>query len=178
MDSINKNQPEPNHEDLNGAEAVAKVKAIVKDEQSCFFVTSLNAGESEGARPMSVQRVDDDGSLWFLSAVDSYKNREIAKNPAVALYFQRSSHSGFLRLNGMAAITQDKPTIKSLWEPIAKVWFTGGVDDPRITAICVTPSDGYYWDNKHGGAVAGAKMLVGAMIGKTLDDSIEGAMAF
>ena len=27
--------------------------------------------------------------------------------------------------------------------------------DPRITVIKVTPSDGYYWDTKHGNAVAG-----------------------
>jgi hypothetical protein len=55
-----------------------------------------------------------------------------------------------------------------------KVWFTEGIDDPRITVIRVTPSEGYYWDTKHGALVAGVKMMIGAMIGKTLDDSIEG----
>jgi hypothetical protein len=50
------------------------------------------------------------------------------------------------------------------------------VDDPRITVIKVVPSEGYYWDNKHGNAVAGVKMMIGAMIGKTLDDSVEGKL--
>ena len=50
--------------------------------------------------------------------------------------------------------------------------------DPRITVIRVTPTDGYYWDTKHGNAVAGVKMLIGAAIGKTLDDSIEGELHF
>jgi len=40
--------------------------------------------------------------------------------------------------------------------------------------IKVTPSDGYYWDNKHGQAVAFIKQIAGAIMGKTLDDSIEG----
>jgi hypothetical protein len=40
----------------------------------------------------------------------------------------------------------------------------------------VRPSNGYYWDNKHGNFVAGMKMMVGAAIGKTLDDSIEGKL--
>jgi len=40
----------------------------------------------------------------------------------------------------------------------------------RITVIHVTPSEGYYWTTKHGKATAGAKMLIGAAIGKTLDD--------
>jgi hypothetical protein len=38
------------------------------------------------------------------------------------------------------------------------------------------PAEGYYWDNKHGNAVAGIKMLIGAAIGKTLDDSVEGTV--
>ena len=59
-----------------------------------------------------------------------------------------------------------------------KTWFTEGIDDPRITVIRFEPSGGYYWDNKHGDTVAGIKMLVGAAIGKTLDDSIEGRLAF
>jgi hypothetical protein len=40
----------------------------------------------------------------------------------------------------------------------------------------VAPTDGYYWDTKHGTAVAGIKMLIGAALGKTLDDSIEGTL--
>jgi general stress protein 26 len=71
-------------------------------------------------------------------------------------------------------VSRDKEKIRELWSPVIKRWFTEGVDDPRITVIKVTPTDGYYWDTKHGGAVAGAKMLIGAAIGKTFDDSIEG----
>jgi len=55
-----------------------------------------------------------------------------------------------------------------------KTCFTEGKNDPRISVVKVTPTDGYYWDTKHGFAVAGVKMLIGAMTGKTLDDSIEG----
>jgi hypothetical protein len=44
--------------------------------------------------------------------------------------------------------------------------------------IKVKPTDDYYWDTKHGAAIAGAKMLVGAAIGKTLGDSVEGQLVF
>lgn len=64
--------------------------------------------------------------------------------------------------------------IKELWDPILKTWFTEGVDDPRITVIKVETKEGYYWDNKHGDAIAFIKMAAGAALGKTLDDSIEG----
>ena len=38
------------------------------------------------------------------------------------------------------------------------------------------PERGHYWDTKHGRAVALAKMLVGAVTGTTLDDSIQGRL--
>ncbi len=154
-----------------------KIKELVEKAQTCFFCTSPIGSESSGTRPMSVQQVDDEGSLWFLSADDSNKNGEILVDPTVKLYFQGSAHSDFLVLEGTATISRDKAKIEELWEPIIKTWFTGGVDDPRITVLRVTPSAGYYWDTKHGRAVAGIKMLIGATIGKTLDDSIEGKIA-
>ena len=125
---------------------------------------------------MNVRQVDDEGNLWFLSADDSHKNEDLALDPSVKLYFQGSPHSDFLQLSGRATISRDKVKIKELWEPVIRTWFTGGVDDPRITVIKVVPSEGYYWDNKHGNAVAGVKMMIGAMIGKTLDDSVEGKL--
>lgn len=176
MDSINQNQPEENRADLNGEEAVRKIKEIVEKAQTCFFCTSIVTGDSSGARPMSVQQVDDAGNLWFLSADDSHKNEELARDPSVKLFFQGSRHSDFLQLNGRAEISRDKTKIKELWEFIVKTWFIEGVDDPRITVIKVTPEEGYYWDTKHGNAVAGIKMLIGATIGKTMDDSIEGKL--
>ncbi len=174
MDSINAKQPEKNHEDLSGKNAVERIRQTVKKTETCFFCTAVSHGGSGATRPMSVQEVDDQGNLWFLSASDSYKNKEIAQQPDVRLFFQGSEHAGFLALTGTATISNDRKRIKELWEPIIKVWFTGGVDDPRITVIRVRPTGGYYWDNKHGSLVAGAKMLVGAALGKTLDDSIEG----
>ena len=177
MDSINKNQEEENHKDLSRIEAIDKIKDLIKKAESCFFCTASGAGESNGARPMSVQQTDDDGNLWFLSATDSHKNLEIQNNPAVNLYFQGSAHSHFLHLEGTATVSQDKTKIKELWEPILKTWFTEGEDDPRISVIKVQPTTGYYWDNKHGNMVAGVKMLIGAAIGKTMDDSIEGKLS-
>jgi len=178
MDSINQNQPEQNRADLRGSDAVKQAKELIDKTQTCFFCTEESVVGSSGARPMSVQEVDDAGQLWFLSADDSHKNQELEGDPNVTLYFQGSAHADFLTLHGKASISRDKEKIKQLWEPVVKTWFTEGVDDPRITVIRVTPSEGYYWTTKHGKAVAGVKMLVGAAIGKTLDDSIEGRLMF
>lgn len=174
MDSINKNQAEDTHKNLFGSEAAKRIQDISEDAGSCFFCTHAPMGDTKGIRPMSIKKADDSGNLWFLSASDSHKNREIEADPHVKLLLQSSKHSGFLALEGVASISRDPDQIDDLWDPVMKTWFTEGKDDARITVIKVTPSSGYYWDNKHGGLVAATKMLIGAAIGKTLDDSIEG----
>ena len=173
MDSINKNQEEKNHEDLSGSKALKKLKELA-DKKTCFFCTGITAGSAMNTRPMSVQKLDDQGILYFLSANDSHKNQEIILDPGVQMFFQGSAHSDFLSLSGKAEISTDKALIKELWEPLLKTWFTEGVEDPRITALIVKPGEGYYWDTKHGNAIAFMKMAAGAIMGKTLDDSIEG----
>jgi general stress protein 26 len=172
MDSINHQQPEDNHEDLAGVPAIRKLKKLAEGAETCFFCTSA-AGS---ARPMSVRYVDDEGNLWFLSAADSHKNQEIEADPRVKLYFQGATHSEFLSIDGLASISRDKGMIRDLWNFVLKTWFTEGENDPRITLIKVVPTNSYYWDTKHGKAVSGAKILVGAVMGVTLDDSIEGQL--
>ncbi len=176
MDSINQQQPEDNRDDLAGEKAIAKIRELVKEAQTCFFCTAVPTGETSATRPMNVRDVDDEGNLWFLSANDSHKNAELAIDPTVRLYMQGSPHAEFLVLSGHATVSTDKAKIREFWSPVLRTWFTGGIDDPRITVIKVTPTDGYYWDNKHGTAVAGIKMLIGAAIRRTLDDSIEGTV--
>lgn len=176
MDSINRQQTEENHKDLQGIEAGKKIKELADKNSTCFFCTGIATGKPLTVRPMSVQKMDEEGNLWFLSANDSHKNQDIQTDSKVQLLFQGSGHSDFLSIYGNATISTDKELIKELWEPIHKTWFTEGVDDPRITAIKVETIQGYYWDNKHGDAVALVKMIAGAVIGKTMDNSIEGTL--
>jgi len=176
MSSINQQQEEKNQEDLQNQEAVKKIKDLAKNASTCFFCTSTGLNKPFQTRPMSVQDVDDEGIIWFLSADDSSVNEQIKTDNKVQLLFQGSAHSDFLAVNGIADISRDKQKIKEFWGPLLKTWFTEGVDDPRITVIKVETGDGYYWDNKHGNAIAFAKMALGAMIGKTMDDSIEGKL--
>jgi general stress protein 26 len=176
MDSINKNQPEKNRADLQGPEAIEKIKEIVRKAQTCFFCTGRHLGPSRGTRPMNVRQVDDRGHLWFLAASDTHLIEELESESAVELYFQGSPHSDFLHLEGRATVSRTKTKINELWEPVLKTWFTGGKDDPRITVIEVAPNEGYFWDTKHGSTVAGIKMMIGAAVGVTLDDSIEGTV--
>lgn len=174
MNSINEQQPEENFKNLHGTEALKKIKELTNKASTCFFCTNINTGKSFHTRPMAVQKVDDEGNFWFLSANDSHKNSETMVDHSVQLLFQGSDYSDFLSIYGTATISEDKGKIEELWNPILKTWFTEGKDDPRISVIKVEPAEGYYWDTKHNKAVGLIKRAAGAIMGKTLDDSIEG----
>ena len=161
---------------VNSSEAVEKIRHLAEKAQTCLFCTKIETGKPFSTRPMSAQKVDNGGNIWFLSDKDSTKNMELKDDDHVQLLFSGSSHSDFLSVYGKASINYDKAKIKELWEPIVKTWFQQGVDDPNISVIKVEPSEGYYWDTKHGKIVALAKMLTSMVTGKTMDDGIEGTI--
>jgi general stress protein 26 len=175
MNSITSTQKEGNHTNLIGEEAIKKMRNLIDKSGSCFFCTStlMNIINSS---PMSVQKSDINGDLWFLSPKDSIKNMEITQDSEVTLYFQGSPHSDFLELKGKATISDDKDLIKELWDPMAKSWFKEGKDDPRISVIQFKTESGYYWDNEHGNTIAGVKLLIGVITGTSTDDSEEGSL--
>ena len=154
--------------------AILKLRNMVDQVKTCFFCTEIKSGMPFKTRPMAVQKIDDEGNIWFLSDRSSDKNSEIEIDPHVQLLFADHSHEGFLSVSGKAEILHDKYKIKELWQPIAKVWFSKGVDDPNISVIKVSPNRGHYWDTKHGKMVSFIKMLAGMVMGKKMDDAVEG----
>lgn len=159
------------HKDLRNDLAIEKIKDLAEDIKTCMFCTHKD-GKLE-TRPMSVQKVDENGHLWFLSSKKSSQNEEIAINSTVELIFAQP-HDKFLTLHAQATILYDREIIKELWSPVIKVWMTEGVDDPDLSIIKVIPHEGYYWNNKHGKMVALAKMTASLVSGETMDDGIEG----
>lgn len=176
METTNKETRQNNVENLNGKAAVSKIREMVDSSSLCFFQTEVSFDESQSARPMSIQKSDSDGTLWFLSSVGSAKNEEINSNPRARLFFQKTSSMEFLELQGKAEVTQNKELIYELWDSMAKNWFPKGKDDPRISVIKFTPEAGHYWDTKHGAGLAGVKMLFGIITGKPVEVGVEGEL--
>jgi len=159
---------------LGQQEALKEIKQLAQEIDTCMFCTQGGDGKLK-TRPMSVRKVDDDGNLWFLSDRNSDKNSEIESGSNVDLLFA-GGHEKYLALHGAAEISYDKTKIKELWNPIAKIWFTDGEDDPDISVIKVKYDDGYYWDTKHGHMVSLLKMAKSFVTGTQGDDGVEGVL--
>lgn len=160
--------------DLTSQEAAAKIKQMAEEIKICMFCTELSTLPIT-TRPMSVQEVDDNGNIWFISSKQSNKNFEISQDDRVQLIFSHIGESHFLSVFGHATTYRDKSKIEEVWSPIAKVWFEEGEDDPDITVIKVRPTNAYYWDTKEGKVVAFLKIAAAAITGGNAEDvGVEG----
>lgn len=160
-------------QNLQGKEALDKIIDIAKSKMAMFC--TFKDGKMK-TRPMSTQEIDEQGDFWFFSQKDSHKNEELEKNPKVQLLYAEHDKNEYLSIEGRASIEYDKEKIDELWNMFLKTWFNEGKEDPKVTLIRVTPENGYYWDTKNNKMVSLAKIALGALTGKTMDDSLEGKL--
>ena len=160
---------------LANQDAIKKMQDMAKDVKICMFCTYDSTNRLQTA-PMSANKVDDAGVFWFLSDKNSKRNEDLQSKDETDLIFGDPSAINFISVHGKSEILFDKEIIKDLWNPIAKTWFQGGVDDPNLSVVKFTPDDAYYWDTKHGKMVSFLKIAVGAVTGKTMDDGVEGKL--
>jgi general stress protein 26 len=160
---------------LMNKEAVKKMQEMFGDGNSLMFASNLGTTPID-ISPMSTQKVEDNGEVWFFSAKDSDRNSYIQKDSRVQLIYSDNSKSDYLSIYGEAEIVHDHAKAKELWTPMVKAWFQEGPEDPNLSLIKFTPSEGFYWDTKNGKMVAFAKILTSIVTGKTMDDSVEGTL--
>ena len=159
---------------LSGREAVEQFKEIVDHQGLCMMVTRVDKHPNH-SRPMSVGQVDDQGNFWMLTLSTSDKVEDVKHDPRCYLYFANPGKQEFLSVMGTVEVVNDQKKKEELWSPLAKAWVPGGVEDPQLRALKVTPIEAYYWDTKDGVLVAGVKIAVAVLTGaKTSDGGIEG----
>ncbi|RZJ67131.1 MAG: general stress protein [Flavobacterium sp.] len=165
-----------NYKDLFDKEAIAKIKELAEDINICMFCTELSQ-RPVPTRPMSIQEVDEQGNIWFISSAKSNKNFEIKHDDEVQLIFAKNADAHFLSVFGRATIYTDRAHIEEQWSPMAKAWFDEGKEDPDVTIIKVAPIDAYYWDTKNGKMISMLKWMAGTITGEMKDDGgIEGKL--
>ncbi len=162
-------------ENLNSQEAIKKLKDLAEDTRICMFCTELGMAPMS-TRPMSLQEVDEEGNLWFISSDESNKNFEIKEDNRTQLIFSNPGDMEFLSVYGNAHIYKDRKTIEDKWTSLANAWFEGK-DDPAVTIIRVSPLEGYYWDSTGGKMINFLKYAAAAVTGKKhADGSVEGSL--
>ena len=122
-----------------------KVAKLMRDLDFCMLTTHAKRGGLH-ARPMSNNgEVEFDGDVWFFSAADSRKVREIEQTSTVQLSYADLDNWRFVSMNGKARIVRDPKKKKELWLEELRRWFDEGPESDGIVLIKVTPTVVSYW---------------------------------
>ena len=135
----------------NHNDDIKKLAKLIHGIDICMMTTMAEDG-SLRSRPMSTQKDEFNGQLWFFTDADAGKVFEIQRDRHVNLSYADPSSSRYVSVSGRAVLVRDKAKIKELWTPPLKAWFPDGVDDPKIALLRVDVEQAEYWDTP-GGAV-------------------------
>jgi len=137
---------------------IEKIAAMLRDLDFGMLTTRAEGGDGGGglrARPMSNNgEVEFDGDVWFFSAADSRKVREIGADPRVELSYADPARYLFVSLSGEATIVRDPKRKRALWMKELERWFDDPPESEAIVLIKVTPSVVAYWNGDDTGELS------------------------
>ena len=131
----------------NRSATAAKLRELTKGIRSAMITTTAPDGDLH-SRPMAVQDIEDDGILWFFTAIDSGKAHELEGNHHVNVAYVNESKDRFVSVAGAASVVRDAAKAKALWSPFVKAYFPAGLDDPRLALLRIEITSVAYWDVK------------------------------
>lgn len=125
-----------------------KLANFIKDIRFTMLTTVSQDG-SLHSRPMACQdfsKVTFDGTLWFFSSKNSFKNHSIENEQHVNLAYANPDRQQYVSISGVATISHDRTKMEELWTPNFKTWFRQGLEDPDLTLIGVEVESAEIWD--------------------------------
>ena len=114
------------------------------DEIKVAMMTTRRPDGHLESRAMANQKRADGADLWFVTAEDSGKLRDIEHDAHVNLAYYKPGSYEWVSASGIARLSRDRATIKQLYQSDWAAWFGqdgdprhGTADDPRIVLIAV-----------------------------------------
>ncbi len=147
-----------------GTEFIAKVKSILEHVGICMVCTQGKNGDIE-SRPMILQSVDPDGSLWFFFGRDTFRMNQVEPSPHVTVVAQDSKGQKCVELRGPGKIIDEKDRLQPMWKLDHGAWFPGGLDDPQLALFRVEVREAAYWEWKAGLVATTLKRLEAILTG-------------
>jgi general stress protein 26 len=149
-------------------ESVAELAAKIKDVRFPMF-TWQDAHGHLLSQPMTKEKVDEDGGVWFFTSTMTGLWDCIAHRPLVNLGFVDTDDSLYVSISGTAERVVDRELIRSMWNSGAQAYFPAGPDDEHAVLIRVDPHSAEYWDSNDSKMVRLFAMAKAAVTGTTPD---------
>lgn len=124
-----------------------KLRQLVDRTGIAMLVTTDPHGELR-SRPVQTLEFDPQGRLWFFTAAESPKVREIDEHRGqVNLAYADPSRGNYASISGVARFYRDAERARQLWSKPAEIWFPDGPTDPSLLLLQVSIEQAEYWDS-------------------------------
>lgn len=132
----------------------------LEDTGVCMLTTTEKDGRIV-SRPMALQDVDEDHTLWFITRLTSPKVEEASGGQQVNVTV---SEKGFwASITGTATVNRDVERKKDYWNKATEAFFgDSSPEDTDIVLLRVVPDTAEYWDSP--GRVATAVEMIRAQV--------------
>ncbi len=127
-------------------EQIRKLDEMIKEIDFAMLTTVAEDG-SLHSRPMSTQRAEFDGNLWFFTRASAPKVGEIEREHRVNVAYAKPEDQRYVSVSGWATVVRDRAKIEELWSPELKAWFPKGLEDPDVALLRVSVEKAEYWDS-------------------------------
>jgi general stress protein 26 len=148
-----------------------KLTSMIQDNKFAMMTTVSPDGTIH-SRPMdalSMNFKNFDGTLWFFSKRNSFKNHDIESDQNVNLSYANPDKHNYVSVQGKAFVSEDKKKMQELWNPVLKAWFPGGLEDPDISLIGVNVESAEIWDSPSSAVAHALGFVKRVVTGKTYD---------
>ncbi|WUR11909.1 pyridoxamine 5'-phosphate oxidase family protein [[Empedobacter] haloabium] len=137
----------------------------VKDVKFGMFTTSDDENRMT-SRPLTLQQIDEAGTMWFFVSDEEEFTTHLVNNPSVNVSFADVDDHLYVSVAGRAALVRDRAKMEQLWKPSVKAWFPEGLDDPHLALLEVQIQSAEYWDTGNSKMVSLFAMAKAALTGK------------
>ena len=142
------------------ADTSPKLLRDLLDAGDIVMLTTIADG-SVSSRPMTLAAVGDDHLEMLVSRDAEWLPS--AAGAVVHVSLSDARKNTYAALNGMASFSRNPADIERLWSPGAAAFFDGK-EDPDITVMRYSVSEGEYWDAPSG-RIGALVSLVKAAVG-------------
>ncbi len=149
-------------------EAIEKLNGLIEDIDFAMLTTIDTDGVLR-SRPMSTQKAEFDGELWFFTSDRTHKTEEIERDSRVNVSYAEPKDNVYVSVSGAASISKDRAKMEELWNPILKAWFPDGLETPGICLLKVNVEQAEYWDSPSSTLVQVAGFVKALVTGKRAD---------
>ncbi len=99
------------------------------------------------SRPMALQEIDADGTMWFFIGRSSAVADELQRNPQVSVAYADERKRYYVSVSGKARMVQDPTRVQELWREEFMTWFPLGITDPDLGLLRIEAQTAEWWQD-------------------------------